>query len=83
MSVYFTPLPRSSYTPARFRRQVRSNGTDRVRIGCDVARGSTSSTGVNRVVVCLPQYIPVDREEIAMLRAFLGDDIRAIMQDEE
>lgn len=36
-----------------------------------------------RVVNDLPHRIPVDREEIAMLRAFLGDDIRAIMQDEE
>ena len=36
-----------------------------------------------RVISDLPRHIPVDSDEIALLRAFLSDDIRAIMQDEE
>ena len=35
------------------------------------------------VVSDLPLHIPVDSAEIALLRAFLSDDIGAIMQDEE
>jgi hypothetical protein len=36
-----------------------------------------------RVTCDLPSYIPVDREEIAILRAFLSDDIRAIIEGDE
>ena len=36
-----------------------------------------------RLISDLPRCIPVVSEVIALLRAFLSDDIRAIMQDEE
>lgn len=36
-----------------------------------------------RIVSDLPKHFPVDRDELGILRAFLSEEIRAIMKDED